>query len=155
MVYSSFEIDAFSSSQNLNSIPSLFVLLASLFLYSPYPNNMQGPTILLDQKDQTLMTDKTKADGDTGHTVASDPDGTMGESIDISSQKHFSFWSTMGINFGAFLPPLAIGSYLALSIGAGGSAGYIYGFLCAFIFQLFVCASAAEMSAVFPHTGGT
>lgn len=78
----------------------------------------------------------------------------VGEIGDISSQKHFSFWSTMGINFAAFTPPIAIGSYLAFSYAAGGSSVYVYGTIVTFIFQLFVCASMAELSAVYPHTGG-
>lgn len=67
---------------------------------------------------------------------------------------HFNLWSTLGINYSITTTPLAMGAYLAFVIGVGGSPAYIFGFIVAFVFQLTICLSLAELASAFPHSTG-
>lgn len=73
----------------------------------------------------------------------------------IAPQVHFRLWQTLGMNFSITCAPLCIGAYLALIIGLGGSAFYIWGFLVAAIFQLITCVALAEIASAIPHSSGT
>lgn len=68
--------------------------------------------------------------------------------------RHFNLWSTLGINFSTIGTPLSIGTYLAFTIGVGGSPAYIYGYITTCLFQIMVCICLAELAATFPHSSG-
>jgi hypothetical protein len=68
--------------------------------------------------------------------------------------KRFSIWSTLGISYSITATPLGIGTYLSLIIGVGGSPVYFFAYITAVVFNLFVCASLAEISSVYPHASG-
>ena len=70
-------------------------------------------------------------------------------------RQHFSLWSTVGINYTSINTPLSIGTYMAFSIGVGGSPVYIFGYILAVSFQFLLCVSLAELAAAFPHSTGT
>ncbi|KAL4766869.1 amino acid/polyamine transporter I [Aspergillus nidulans var. acristatus] len=67
----------------------------------------------------------------------------------------FSLWSTIGVQFSTTASPLAIGIYLQLVVGAGGSPYFFWCLLTAMILQFTTCISLAELSSAFPHTSGT
>jgi hypothetical protein len=69
-------------------------------------------------------------------------------------QKPFNLWSTLGISFSITSTPIAIGTYLSVSIGVGGSPVFFFGFILSVVLDLIICASLAEMAAVFPHSSG-
>ena len=69
-------------------------------------------------------------------------------------EKPFQLWSTLGIAFSITSTPIAIGTYLSVSVGVGGSPVFFFGYILAVIMNLLVCASLAEMAAVFPHSAG-
>ncbi|KIM95843.1 hypothetical protein OIDMADRAFT_45128 [Oidiodendron maius Zn] len=69
-------------------------------------------------------------------------------------QKPFSLWSTLGLAFSVTCTPLSIGSYLAVSIGVGGSPVFFFGFIFSALMNLCICLSLAEISAVYPHALG-
>ncbi|KAI1341303.1 putative choline and nitrogen mustard permease [Xylariaceae sp. FL0016] len=69
-------------------------------------------------------------------------------------QMHFSLWSTIGISYSTMATPLSIGTYMAFSIGVGGSPVFIFGYIVSILFQFLVCLSLAEMARLFPHSTG-
>ncbi|TVY39738.1 Choline transport protein [Lachnellula subtilissima] len=69
-------------------------------------------------------------------------------------EKPFQLWSTLGIAFSITSTPIAIGTYLSVSVGVGGSPVFFFGYILAVTMNLLVCASLAEMAAVFPHSAG-
>lgn len=73
---------------------------------------------------------------------------------DVLPEKPFKLWSTLGIAYSITSTPLAIGTYLAVSIGVGGSPVSIFGYIMAAVFNLCVCVSLAEMAAIMPHSAG-
>src|ERR1700753_879962 len=79
-----------------------------------------------------------------------------GEVLDLeySLDKNFNVWSTLGISFSITSTPLAIGTYLSLVVGIGGSPGFFFAYILSVAFNLVVCLSLAELSSVFPHTSG-
>ena len=68
--------------------------------------------------------------------------------------KHFNLWSTLGIAFSLTSTPIAIGTYLSVIIGVGGSPVFFFGYLLAGSMDLLVCLSLAEMAAVLPNSSG-
>lgn len=83
---------------------------------------------------------------------------TPGEVFEIPAQglqKPFNIWSTLGIAFSTTSVPIAIGTYLSISVGVGGSPVYIFAYIVASVMNLGVCASLAEVAAVYPHSSGT
>ena len=72
----------------------------------------------------------------------------------VSPDKPFKLWSTLGIAYSITSTPLAIGTYLSVSVGVGGSPVSIFGYVMAAIFNMFVCLSLAEMAAIMPHSAG-
>ncbi|KIW36491.1 uncharacterized protein PV06_11258 [Exophiala oligosperma] len=80
--------------------------------------------------------------------------------IDVSTgrvspkTKPFKLWSTLGIAYSITSTPLAIGTYLAVSIGVGGSPVSIFGYIMVVILDMCICVSLAEMAAIMPHSAG-
>jgi hypothetical protein len=66
----------------------------------------------------------------------------------------FNLWSTIGVQFGVTASPLAIGIFLQLVTGAGGSPYFFWCLLVAMTGQFLICFSLAELSSVYPHTAG-
>ena len=66
----------------------------------------------------------------------------------------FNIWAAIGIGFSITATPLAVGVYLVLILGAGGSPFFFYSFLVAAMGQLAVCLCLAEIASVFPHASG-
>lgn len=68
---------------------------------------------------------------------------------------HFNLWSTLGIAYSLTSTPIAIGTYLSVIVGVGGSPVFFFGYLLSAIMDLVVCLSLAEMAAVLPNSSGT
>ncbi|KAJ6086807.1 hypothetical protein N7467_005721 [Penicillium canescens] len=90
----------------------------------------------------------TSAEDDSGHEFG------IGDVEAVEVGKPFHFWSTLGISFSITSVPLSIGTYLSVNIGVGGSPVYFFGYIVAALFNLCICASLAELAAVFPHSSG-
>ncbi|CZR67468.1 uncharacterized protein PAC_17367 [Phialocephala subalpina] len=86
----------------------------------------------------------------------SGPDYSIGEVVDHahSLEKRFSLLSTLGVNTSITCTPLAIGTYLSVVIGVGGSPVFVYAYLVAVTLNLLVCASLAEIASSYPHSSG-
>lgn len=69
-------------------------------------------------------------------------------------KSRFNIWSAIGIGFSITATPLAVGVYLVLILGAGGSPFFFYSFLVAAFGQLLVCLCLAEIASAFPHASG-
>ena len=83
-------------------------------------------------------------------------DYSIGEVVDHtpSLEKRFSLLSTLGVNTSITCTPLAIGTYLSVVIGVGGSPVFVYAYLVAVTLNLLVCASLAEIASSYPHSSG-
>ncbi|KAF2091723.1 amino acid transporter [Saccharata proteae CBS 121410] len=101
-------------------------------------------------------TTNTQTAGYQGIIDLADDHGTA-ESCPTNSQlKHsFNIWSSLGLQYSLTSTPLLIGTYLSLVIGVGGSPTFIYGYIVAVVLNLCVCATLAEIAAIYPHTSGT
>ncbi|OJJ07427.1 hypothetical protein ASPVEDRAFT_178051 [Aspergillus versicolor CBS 583.65] len=60
----------------------------------------------------------------------------------------------IGIQYSLTCAPLAIGFYLSMVIGLGGSPAYFWGFIVTGVFQLFVCLAVSELASAIPHSAG-
>jgi amino acid permease len=72
----------------------------------------------------------------------------------IKPAKQFHFWSTLGIAYSFTSTPLAVGTYLSLTVGIGGSPFFIFAYLLSVCMNMCICLSLAELAAVMPHCGG-
>ena len=80
----------------------------------------------------------------------------IGEShhVDVKLKQKFSIWSTLGVSYSATSAPIAIGTYLSVVVGVGGSPVFFFGFILCSVFAMMICLVLAEMSAVYPHSSG-
>lgn len=69
-------------------------------------------------------------------------------------KERFSLLSTLGVNTSVTATPLAMGTYLSVIIGVGGSPVIIYGYIVAVTLNLLVCASLSEIASEYPHSSG-
>lgn len=72
----------------------------------------------------------------------------------IKPKVHFSLLGAIGVQYSVTSAPIAIGAYLSLAIGLGGSPAYFWGFFMVGFFQLAVCLAAAELASAIPHSSG-
>ncbi|KAJ6001085.1 hypothetical protein N7481_001494 [Penicillium waksmanii] len=103
---------------------------------------------IIREKDVGMNTPDTASEQYPGHDVAS------GEVQSVQVDKPFSLWSTLGISFSVTSTPLAVGTYLSVVIGVGGSPVFFYGYILAVCLDMCICASLAEMAAQYPHSSG-
>jgi choline transport protein len=85
------------------------------------------------------------------------PEYTEGTSLVVEARElrsRFSVLSAIGIQFSITGTPLAVGSYIVFTLGAGGSPFFFYAFLVAAAGQLILCTCMAEIASVFPHASG-
>lgn len=73
---------------------------------------------------------------------------------DPQLKKAFNLWNTLGIQCSITSTPLAIGTYLAVVIGVGGSPVFFFGYLLSCVMGLIICLSLCEIAAVLPHSAG-
>jgi hypothetical protein len=97
---------------------------------------------------QDMKTLSTRAEDDFGHEIG------IGDVQAVRLDKPFNIWSALGISFSVTSVPLAIGTYLSVSVGVGGSPVYFFGYIVSVVFNLCICASLGELAAVFPHSSG-
>src|ERR1700742_2068797 len=67
---------------------------------------------------------------------------------------HFSLLSAIGVQYSVTAPPIAIGTYLSLVVGLGGSPAYFWGFLLMGVMQTATCLAVAELASAIPHSSG-
>jgi amino acid permease len=72
----------------------------------------------------------------------------------VEPKVHFSLLSAIGVQYSVTGAPVAIGTYLSLTIGLGGSPAYIWGFVMMGLFQLTICLAVAELASAIPHSSG-
>lgn len=65
-----------------------------------------------------------------------------------------SLWSVVGVQYSITASPIAIGQFLQLVVGAGGSPYFFWGLIVAISGQFLVAFSLAELAASYPHTSG-
>jgi hypothetical protein len=73
---------------------------------------------------------------------------------DIKPKVHFNLIQTLGMAFSITAPPIAMGLYLNLIIGVGGTPFYIWALLFVIFFQMVTCFAIAEMASAIPHSSG-
>ena len=73
---------------------------------------------------------------------------------EVKPKVHFNLLSCLGVNFSITATPVAIGTYLALSIGTGGPPFFFFDFLYAGFFQIILCLALAELASAIPHSSG-
>ena len=86
--------------------------------------------------------------------ISSDSNTHTATVDDITPKVHFNLIQTLGMAFSITAPPIAIGLYLNLIIGVGGSPYYIWALLFVRFFQLISCFAIAEMASAIPHSSG-
>lgn len=78
----------------------------------------------------------------------------IAQSDPVRPEKPFKLWSTLGIAYSITSTPLAVGTYLSVAIGVGGSPIFVFAYILSVIMNMCVCLSLAELAAVMPHSGG-
>lgn len=73
----------------------------------------------------------------------------------IKPKVHFSLISAIGVQYSVTSAPIAIGAYMSLAIGLGGSPAYFWGFFMVGFFQLLFALATAELASAIPHASGT
>ena len=84
-----------------------------------------------------------KTDGDAATLQRGELDSTR-----------ISLWSVVGVQYSITASPIAIGGFLQLVVGAGGSPYFFWGLIVAIFGQFLVAFSLAELAASYPHTSG-
>jgi choline transport protein len=88
------------------------------------------------------------------HAVTKDTE-RQGSVMDLlEKKKHFNIWAALGLNYSIASPPLVMGFYLSLAVGAGGPSVYFYSFLIAAFGQLVIVLALAELASAIPHSSG-
>lgn len=100
------------------------------------------------KEDHDTKIPSTSADNGAGYEMG------LGDTQTIRLEKPFNIWSTLGVSFSITSCPLAIGTYLSVSVGVGGNPVFFFGYIVAVLFNLCICASLAELAAVYPHSSG-
>lgn len=72
----------------------------------------------------------------------------------VAPKVHFSLLSAIGVQYSVTSAPIAIGTYLSLIIGLGGSPAYFWGYFMMGFFQLVVCLAVSELASAIPHSSG-
>jgi choline transport protein len=72
----------------------------------------------------------------------------------VKPKVHFSLLSAIGVQYSVTAPPIAIGTYLSLVVGLGGSPAYFWGFVLMGVMQLATCLAVAELASAIPHSSG-
>ncbi|KAB8218864.1 amino acid permease-domain-containing protein [Aspergillus novoparasiticus] len=67
----------------------------------------------------------------------------------------WGIWGLWGIQYSVTGAPVAIGTYLSVTIGLGGSPAYIWGFIMMGLFQLTTCLAVAELASAIPHSSAS
>lgn len=88
--------------------------------------------------------------GIASHTLTNESEA-LGQ---VEPRVHFSLLSAIGVQYSVTGARIAIGTYLSLTIGLGGSPAYIWGFVMMGFFQLMTCLAMAELSSAIPHSSG-
>ncbi|OAR03623.1 hypothetical protein LLEC1_04777 [Akanthomyces lecanii] len=86
-------------------------------------------------------------------TMADEKSSTEGD-LGIKPKVHFSLLGAIGVQYSVTSAPIAIGAYMSLAIGLGGSPAYFWGFFMVGFFQLLVCLTTAELASAIPHSSG-
>ncbi|KAK5312084.1 hypothetical protein LTR93_011475 [Exophiala xenobiotica] len=102
----------------------------------------------------TIMDDTGMSKQDvTTPTEYPAPPSRDGEIVgEVQPKVHFNLWHSLAMNFSITCTPLAIGSYLSLVIGLGGSPYYIWAFLFGSFFQLILGLAVAGIASSIPHS---
>lgn len=79
---------------------------------------------------------------------------SVGDNGSVKPKVHFSLLGAIGVQYSVTSAPLAIGAYLSLAIGLGGSPAYFWGFFMVGFFQFAVCLVTAEIASAIPHSSG-
>lgn len=74
---------------------------------------------------------------------------------EIKPKVHFSLLGAIGVQYSLTSAPIAIGFYLSLVIGMGGSPAYFWGFIVTGFFQTAGCLAVAELASAIPHSSGS
>jgi amino acid transporter len=79
----------------------------------------------------------------------------IGEVLSVENgelEKRFSLWSLIGMVYSSFATPLALGTFLSLVIGVGGSPFFFYSYLLTSVFNFLITLSVCEISSAYPHS---
>ncbi|KAF2432175.1 putative amino acid transporter [Tothia fuscella] len=89
------------------------------------------------------------------HTMISkSPSNEEGIVEEVELKQRFSLLGIIGIQISCVATLLAIGGYINLSLGLGGSAFFFSCYIVSFFFQMMVCLSLAEIASAYPHALG-
>ncbi|KAJ5825833.1 hypothetical protein N7474_002971 [Penicillium riverlandense] len=84
------------------------------------------------------------------HTLTNESEGIS----EVKPKVHFGLLSAIGVQYSVTGAPIAIGSYLSLTIGLGGSPAYFWGYFMMGFFQLATCLAISELASAIPHSSG-
>lgn len=105
-------------------------------------------------KDEAKTAAGIRASSTPDQCVKMTPDESIGQG-EVKPKTHFSLLGAIGIQYSLTCAPLAIGFYLSMVIGLGGSPAYFWGFVVTGFFQLFVCLAVSELASAIPHSAGS
>lgn len=89
----------------------------------------------------------------TSHEASPVSDAVQDDAA-VRPKVHFSLLGAIGLQYSVTSAPIAIGAYLSLAIGLGGSPAYFWGFFAVGLLQLAACLAAAELASAIPHSSG-
>lgn len=156
-VYSSTQFRHWNNPRLLKSFSSKLLLHSRIVrAYSKEKNNNCKDFLL--EINQSFAMDTQILEKPSSPIV--DPNVSIGDIEDLTAprdphlKKSFNLWNTLAIQCSITSTPLAIGTYLAVVIGVGGSPVFFFGYLLSCVMGLIVCISLCEIAAVLPHSSG-
>lgn len=122
-----------------------------LTINTPRPSHL---TPLTDRINMAQVKPPKKLDQMPNSLVERTSTNESEEIGEVRSKVHFGLLSAIGVQYSVTGAPIAIGTYLSLTIGLGGSPAYFWGFVVMGFFQLTTCLAISELASAIPHSSG-
>lgn len=72
----------------------------------------------------------------------------------VQPKVKFNLLAAVGVQYSVTAAPVAIGTYLSLIVGLGGSPTYFWGYILTGFFQFAVALAVSELASAMPHSSG-
>lgn len=72
----------------------------------------------------------------------------------VQPKVKFNLLAAIGVQYSVTAAPVAIGTYLSLVVGLGGSPTYFWGYILTGCFQFAVALAISELASAVPHSSG-
>ncbi|CCE85507.1 Piso0_005106 [Millerozyma farinosa CBS 7064] len=88
----------------------------------------------------------------SGALIEVNSSSSLKDDNEVHLEKNFNLLNTCAMQYSLICSPIAVGTFLNVVIGIGGSPGFLYGYLLAVSLDLVVCYCLAELASAYPSS---